>query len=183
MFQFAEIANFGFSDPLDVDGFGEAPTVTFSDVTNTAGVGELGLSRVAHFVDLDDDGWLDLLVVNDDDGLAGALPSRIFRNNAVLSAEGVPQLAAIMGNCVAGGGYLPVLCDTLLMTEGSGLYLAGPALVKAAIGQEVENEARFEFSNHASICPHLRATMLAPTKSHVAHPLRRVMTYVLPKRG
>ena len=57
---------------------------------------------------------------------------RIFRNNAVISAAGVPQFAAIMGNCVAGGGYLPVLCDTLLMTEGSGLYLAGPALVKAA---------------------------------------------------
>ena len=65
---------------------------------------------------------------------------RIFRNNAVLSAQGIPQLAAIMGNCVAGGGYLPVLCDTLLMTEGSGLYLAGPALVKAAIGQEVDSE-------------------------------------------
>ena len=63
---------------------------------------------------------------------------RIFRNNAVISAAGVPQFAAIMGNCVAGGGYLPVLCDKLLMTEGSGLYLAGPALVKAAIGQVVE---------------------------------------------
>lgn len=65
---------------------------------------------------------------------------RIFRNNAVLSAEGIPQIAAIMGNCIAGGGYLPVLCDKLLMTQGSGLYLAGPALVKAAIGQEVDTE-------------------------------------------
>ncbi len=65
---------------------------------------------------------------------------RIFRNNAVLSAQGVPQLAAIMGNCVAGGAYLPVLCDTVLMTEGSGLYLAGPALVKAAIGQEISHD-------------------------------------------
>jgi 3-methylcrotonyl-CoA carboxylase beta subunit len=65
---------------------------------------------------------------------------RIFRNNAVISAKGITQIAAIMGNCVAGGGYLPVLCDTLLMTEGSGLYLAGPALVKAAIGQEVDSE-------------------------------------------
>src|SRR5262249_24785002 len=65
---------------------------------------------------------------------------RIFRNNAVLSARGVPQLAAIMGNCVAGGAYLPVLCDTLLMTEGSGLYLAGPALVTAPIGQEITSE-------------------------------------------
>ena len=64
---------------------------------------------------------------------------RIFRNNAVISAAGIPQFAAIMGNCVAGGGYLPVLCDKLLMTEGSGLYLAGPALVKAAIGQAVES--------------------------------------------
>ena len=76
---------------------------------------------------------------------------RIFRNNAVLSAEGIPQLAAIMGNCVAGGGYLPVLCDTLLMTEGSGLYLAGPALVKAAIGQEVTDEELGGASMHAEI--------------------------------
>jgi 3-methylcrotonyl-CoA carboxylase beta subunit len=65
---------------------------------------------------------------------------RIFRNNAVLSAQGIPQYAAIMGNCVAGGAYLPVLCDTVLMTEGSGLYLAGPALVKAAIGQNISHE-------------------------------------------
>lgn len=65
---------------------------------------------------------------------------RIFRNNALFSAAGIPQYAAIMGSCIAGGGYLPVLCDKLLMTEGSGLYLAGPALVKAAIGQQVEPE-------------------------------------------
>ncbi len=76
---------------------------------------------------------------------------RIFRNNAVLSAEGIPQIAAIMGYCVAGGGYLPVLCDTLLMTEGSGLYLAGPALVKAAIGQEVTDEELGGAAMHASI--------------------------------
>ena len=66
---------------------------------------------------------------------------RIFRNNAVLSAQGIPQYAAIMGNCVAGGAYLPVLCDTVLMTEGSGLYLAGPSLVKAAIGQNISHDA------------------------------------------
>src|SRR5256714_6276037 len=65
---------------------------------------------------------------------------RIFRNNSVLSAAGVPQFAAIMGNCVAGGAYLPVLCDKILMTKGSGLYLAGPSLVKAAIGQVVDAE-------------------------------------------
>ncbi len=76
---------------------------------------------------------------------------RIFRNNAVISAMGVPQVAAIMGNCVAGGGYLPVLCDTLLMTEGSGLYLAGPALVKAAIGQEVDSEDLGGAQMHAEI--------------------------------
>lgn len=65
---------------------------------------------------------------------------RVFRNNAVLSAAGIPQYAAIMGNCVAGGAYLPVLCDKVLMTEGSALYLAGPALAKAAIGQIVDEE-------------------------------------------
>ncbi|MCC5786071.1 MAG: acyl-CoA carboxylase subunit beta [Phycisphaerales bacterium] len=76
---------------------------------------------------------------------------RIFRNNAVMSAEGIPQIAAIMGYCVAGGGYLPVLCDTLLMTEGSGLYLAGPALVKAAIGQQVSDEELGGAEMHAQI--------------------------------
>ncbi|HYK91749.1 MAG TPA: acyl-CoA carboxylase subunit beta [Acidobacteriota bacterium] len=65
---------------------------------------------------------------------------RIFRNNARLSAMGVPQIAAIMGNCVAGGAYLPVMSDKILMTEGSGLYIAGPSLVKAAIGQELGSE-------------------------------------------
>lgn len=76
---------------------------------------------------------------------------RIFRNNAVISAAGVPQYAAILGNCVAGGGYLPVLCDKLLMTEGSGLYLAGPALVKAAIGQTVSHEDLGGAAMHAAI--------------------------------
>jgi acetyl-CoA carboxylase carboxyltransferase component len=76
---------------------------------------------------------------------------RIFRNNAVISAQGVPQIAAILGNCVAGGGYLPVLCDKLLMTEGSGLYLAGPALVRAAIGQVVDSEDLGGAKMHAAI--------------------------------
>src|SRR6266481_4089217 len=76
---------------------------------------------------------------------------RIFRNNAVISAAGVPQIAAILGNCVAGGGYLPVLCDKLLMTEGSGLYLAGPALVKAAIGQVASHEDLGGAHMHAAI--------------------------------
>jgi 3-methylcrotonyl-CoA carboxylase beta subunit len=76
---------------------------------------------------------------------------RIFRNNAVLSALGVPQLAAIMGNCVAGGGYLPVLCDKLVMTDNSGLYLAGPALVKSSIGQEVSHEELGGAKMHAAV--------------------------------
>jgi len=76
---------------------------------------------------------------------------RIFYLNSRISAEGIPQISAIMGFCVAGGGYLPVLCDTLLMTEGSGLYLAGQALVKAAIGQEVTDEELGGASMHASI--------------------------------
>ncbi len=76
---------------------------------------------------------------------------RIFRNNAVLSASGIPQFAAIMGNCIAGGGYLPVLCDKLLMTKGSGLYLAGPALVKSAIGQEVDSESLGGSRMHAEV--------------------------------
>jgi 3-methylcrotonyl-CoA carboxylase beta subunit len=76
---------------------------------------------------------------------------RIFRNNAVISASAIPQFAAILGNCVAGGGYLPVLCDKLLMTDGSGLYLAGPALVKAAIGQNVSHEDLGGARMHAAI--------------------------------
>jgi acetyl-CoA carboxylase carboxyltransferase component len=76
---------------------------------------------------------------------------RIFRNNSVISAAGIPQYSAIMGNCVAGGAYLPVLSDTLLMTEGSGLYLAGPALVRAAIGQVADAEELGGARMHAEI--------------------------------
>jgi len=65
---------------------------------------------------------------------------RVFRNNAVMSAMGIPQIAAIMGLCVAGGAYLPVMCDHILITEGSGLFLAGPALVQTAIGQKASLE-------------------------------------------
>ena len=76
---------------------------------------------------------------------------RVFRNNAVMSAMGIPQIAAIMGMCVAGGGYLPVMCDTLLMTDGSGLFLAGPALVLAAIGQKVSAEELGGAAMHSAI--------------------------------
>ena len=76
---------------------------------------------------------------------------RVFRNNAVMSAMGIPQIAAIMGMCVAGGGYLPVMCDNVLMTDGSGLFLAGPALVQAAIGQKVSAEDLGGAAMHSAI--------------------------------
>ncbi len=76
---------------------------------------------------------------------------RVFRNNAVLSAMGIPQITAIMGMCVAGGAYLPVMCDHILMTEGSGLFLAGPALVQAAIGQKTSAEELGGAKTHARI--------------------------------
>ena len=76
---------------------------------------------------------------------------RVYYLNSITSARGIPQIAAIMGNCVAGGAYLPLMCDHLLMTEGSGLYLAGPALVKAAIGQEISSEELGGAKVHASI--------------------------------
>jgi 3-methylcrotonyl-CoA carboxylase beta subunit len=76
---------------------------------------------------------------------------RVFRNNAVMSALGISQIAAIMGMCVAGGGYLPVMCDHVLMTDGSGLFLAGPALVQAAIGQKISAEELGGATMHSAI--------------------------------
>jgi 3-methylcrotonyl-CoA carboxylase beta subunit len=76
---------------------------------------------------------------------------RVFRNNAVMSAMNIPQIAAIVGMCVAGGGYLPVMCDHVLMTDGSGLFLAGPALVQAAIGQQVSAEELGGAAMHSAI--------------------------------
>jgi acetyl-CoA carboxylase carboxyltransferase component len=76
---------------------------------------------------------------------------RVFRNNAVMSATGIPQITAIMGMCVAGGAYLPVMCDHVLMTEGSGLFLAGPALVQAAIGQKMTAEELGGAAMHSAI--------------------------------
>jgi 3-methylcrotonyl-CoA carboxylase beta subunit len=76
---------------------------------------------------------------------------RVFRNNAVMSALAIPQITAIMGMCVAGGAYLPVMCDHILMTEGSGLFLAGPALVQAAIGQKSTAEELGGAKMHAQI--------------------------------
>jgi 3-methylcrotonyl-CoA carboxylase beta subunit len=66
---------------------------------------------------------------------------RVFRNNAVMSSMGIPQIAAIMGPCVAGGAYLPIMSDEALIVEGEGsVFLAGSHLVKAAIGEDIDNE-------------------------------------------
>jgi len=67
---------------------------------------------------------------------------RIFRNNAQMSAMGITQIAAVMGSCVAGGAYLPIMSDETLMVEGNGsIFLAGPYLVKAAIGEDADQQA------------------------------------------
>lgn len=66
---------------------------------------------------------------------------RIFRNNAIMSSRGIPQIAAIMGSCVAGGAYLPIMSDESIIVEGTGsIFLAGPYLVRAAIGENVDKE-------------------------------------------
>jgi acetyl-CoA carboxylase carboxyltransferase component len=77
---------------------------------------------------------------------------RIFRNNAKLSSMGVPQIAAIMGSCVAGGAYLPIMSDEALIVEGTGsIFLAGPYLVKAAIGEDVDQEVLGGATTHSEI--------------------------------
>lgn len=77
---------------------------------------------------------------------------RIFRNNAVLSSRGIPQIAAIMGSCVAGGAYLPIMSDEALIVEKTGsIFLAGSYLVKAAIGEDVDNETLGGATTHCEI--------------------------------
>ena len=77
---------------------------------------------------------------------------RVFRNNAVLSSKGIPQIAAIMGSCVAGGAYLPIMSDEALIVDGTGsVFLAGPFLVKAAIGEDVEAEMLGGAATHSEI--------------------------------
>ncbi len=77
---------------------------------------------------------------------------RIFRNNARLSSMGIPQIAAVMGSCVAGGAYLPIMSDEALIVEGTGsLYLAGPYLVRAAIGESVDAETLGGARTHSEI--------------------------------
>ena len=76
---------------------------------------------------------------------------RIFYNNARLSAIGIPQIACVMGPCVAGGAYLPVMCDKYIIVKGASMFLAGPALVKAAVGQEIDEETLGGAETHTSI--------------------------------
>lgn len=77
---------------------------------------------------------------------------RIFRNNAILSSKGIPQIAAIMGSCVAGGAYLPIMSDEALIVDGTGsVFLAGPFLVKAAIGEEVDADVLGGATTHTEI--------------------------------
>ena len=75
----------------------------------------------------------------------------IFYNNARMSALGIPQIACVMGPCVAGGAYLPVMCDKYIIIEGASMFLAGPALVKAAIGQEIDQDTLGGAKTHSSI--------------------------------
>ena len=103
---------------------------------------------------------------------------RVFYLNARLSAAGIPQMAAIMGNCVAGGAYLPVMCDTVVMTEGSGLYLAGPALVKAAIGQEVSSEDLGGAAMHAEVAG--TVDYFEPDDEHALERLRNLAATYAP---
>jgi len=77
---------------------------------------------------------------------------RIFRNNAKMSAMGITQIAAVMGPCVAGGAYLPIMSDETIMAEGNGsIFLAGPYLVKAAIGEKTDNETLGGAVTHTEI--------------------------------
>ena len=76
---------------------------------------------------------------------------KIFYNNARISAKGIMQIACVMGPCVAGGAYLPVMCDKYIITEGANMFLAGPALVKAAIGQNIDAESLGGAKAHSSI--------------------------------
>ena len=76
---------------------------------------------------------------------------RIFYNNAKLSSFGIPQIASVMGPCIAGGAYLPVMCDKYIITEGANMFLAAPALVKAAIGQNIDSETLGGAKTHSSI--------------------------------
>lgn len=112
---------------------------------------EIGLENKLPLIYLVDSGGLFLPLQHDSfpDRENGG---RIFFNNARLSAAGVPQIAAVMGPCVAGGAYIPALCDELLMVKGTGgIFLGGPHLVKAAIGETADIEQLGGASTHTRL--------------------------------
>lgn len=77
---------------------------------------------------------------------------RMFRNNAIMSSDGIVQISAIMGSCVAGGAYLPIMSDEAMIVEGTGsVFLAGSYLVKSAIGEDIDNETLGGASTHCEI--------------------------------
>ena len=77
---------------------------------------------------------------------------RIFRNNAIMSSMGITQIAAVMGSCVAGGAYLPIMSDEALIVDKTGsIFLAGSYLVKAAIGEDIDNETLGGATTHSEI--------------------------------
>src|SRR5215203_182690 len=108
---------------------------------------------------------------------------RIFYNNAQMSAKGIIQIAAVMGACVAGGAYLPIMSDETLMVEGAGsIYLAGPYLVKAAIGEDIDVEtlggavthteisgiADYKFETEKECLDHIKKIIGKMAKAHTA---------------
>ena len=109
---------------------------------------------------------------------------RIFRNNAQMSAMGISQIAAVMGSCVAGGAYLPIMSDETLMVEGNGsIFLAGPYLVKAAIGEDVDIQVLGGAKTHTEISG--IADYKFDTEQECLDQVRRIMDKLghQPKRG
>ena len=102
---------------------------------------------------------------------------RVFRNNARMSAMGITQIAAVMGACVAGGAYLPIMSDETLMVEGNGsIFLAGPYLVKAAIGETTDNETLGGAVTHTEISG--IADYRFPNEEECIEEVRRIMSRI-----
>ena len=109
---------------------------------------------------------------------------RIFRNNAQMSAMGISQIAAVMGSCVAGGAYLPIMSDETLMVEGNGsIFLAGPYLVKAAIGEDVDAQVLGGAKMHTEVSG--IADYKFDTEQECLDQVRRIMDKLgeQPRRG
>src|ERR1700761_434413 len=109
---------------------------------------------------------------------------RIFRNNARMSAMGITQIAAVMGSCVAGGAYLPIMSDETLMVEGNGsIFLAGPYLVKAAIGEDIDIQTLGGAKTHTEISG--IADYKFDTEQECLDQVRRIMDKLgdQPRRG